>query len=226
MSSIADHLDTIHAKIAAACAKSGRDIAKVELLAVSKTFPPEVIREAADAGQSLFGENRVQEALAKIPQLPSHLRWHLIGPLQSNKVRKILPHIEAIHSVGNLEIAQDINRIAAELGLRPQVYLEINLAEESTKHGFTIKDLPAQIEILWALDRLEIQGLMCIPPFDPEPEKSRRYFSQLRELRDRLEGGAKGTLPALSMGMSHDYTVAIEEGATIVRVGSAIFGGR
>lgn len=226
MSSVADHLDTIHAKIAAACERSGRIAAEVELLAVSKTFPAAVIQEAVDAGQTLFGENRVQEVLGKIPQLPAHLRWHLIGPLQSNKVRKILPHVEAIHSVGTIEIAADIQRIATELDLRPLVYLEINLAEESTKHGFCLKDLPTQIGKLLSMDRLKIQGLMCIPPFDPDPEASRRYFTQLREQRDHLQTTAGCLLPGLSMGMSHDYAVAIEEGATIVRVGSAIFGGR
>ncbi|MCB1209701.1 MAG: YggS family pyridoxal phosphate-dependent enzyme [Verrucomicrobiales bacterium] len=226
MSSVAEHLAIIHTKIAAACMRSGRRETSVELMAVSKTFPPTVIQEAVDAGQTLFGENRVQEVLGKIPQLPSHLRWHLIGPLQSNKVRKILPHVEAIHSVGTLSIANDIQRIADELGIRPTVYLEINLADESTKHGFAVKDLPAQTEELFSLDRLEIQGLMCIPPFDPDPEKSRRYFTQLRQVRDQLEAGANRSLPGLSMGMSHDYHVAIEEGATIVRVGSAIFGGR
>lgn len=226
MSVIADHLEAIRQRLADACARAGRKVEAVELLAVSKTFPVEVIEEAVDAGQTLFGENKVQELLAKQPALPSRLRWHIIGHLQSNKVRKILPVVQAIHSVDSVDLARDINRIGAELGLFPKVYLEVNVAAESTKYGFKPESLKQQLEELYALDRLEIQGLMCIPPFEPNPEASRKYFTFLRGLRDELEKIGGAPLPRLSMGMSHDFEIAIEEGSTIVRVGSAIFGSR
>lgn len=223
---IADHLQDIRERIAAAALRSNRKPEDIELLAVSKTFPVEAIQEAIDAGQTLFGENKVQELLAKQPLLPSKLRWHLIGHLQSNKVRKVLPVADAIHGVDSLALAQDIHRIAGELGLFPKVYLEVNLAAESTKHGFMPEALKQQLEALYSLDRLYIQGLMCIPPFDANAEQTRKYFVTLRGLRDELETLGGAPLPKLSMGMSHDFEVAIEEGSTLVRVGSAIFGAR
>ena len=226
MNELSERLQAIRERITAAAQRSGRDPASVELLAVSKTFPVEAIREAVDAGQLLFGENKVQEILAKAPQLPANLHWHLIGHLQSNKVRKVLPLVQAIHSIGSLDLARDVDRIAAELGLFPKVYIEVNLAAESSKHGFTAEQLRSNLEALYALKRLEIQGLMCIPPFDDDAEKSRPYFVQLRSLRDELVQLGGAPLPLLSMGMSHDFEIAIEEGATIVRVGSAIFGDR
>lgn len=226
MSTLAERLEQIRTRIALAASRSGRPADSVELVAVSKTQPPEALREAFAAGQILFGENRVQEILAKQPLLPSVLRWHLIGPLQSNKVRKVLPRVEMIESVHSLDIARDINRIAAELGLHPRVLLEVNVAAESSKHGFSAEVLKARLEELYALDRLYIQGLMCIPPPAAEPEKSRSYFVRLRALRDELEQLGGAPLPELSMGMSHDFEVAVEEGATLVRVGSALFGAR
>lgn len=227
MSDLADRLHAIRERLRIACERSGRDVSSVDLLAVSKTFPVEAIREAMDAGQLLFGENKVQEVLAKAPELPSKLRWHLIGHLQSNKVRKILPLVDAVHSVDSIDLARDIQRIGGELGLFPKVYLEVNLAAESTKYGFKPAELrEGGLDALYEMDRLHIQGLMCIPPFDPMPEKTRPYFATLRTLRDELEKLVGAPLPKLSMGMSHDFEVAIEEGATIVRVGSAIFGDR
>jgi pyridoxal phosphate enzyme (YggS family) len=223
---IATRLQTIRDRIAAATRRAGRDSDSAQLLAVSKTQPVELIHEAMEAGQLLFGENRVQEVLAKQPVLPAKLRWHLIGPLQSNKIRKILPLVEVIHSVDSLSIAKDINRIASELGLHPKVYLEINVGAESSKHGFDPSAIREQLATLYTLDRLYIQGLMCIPPFDADPEKSRPYFGMLRELRDELEKQGGAPLPHLSMGMSHDFEAAIEEGSTMVRVGTAIFGDR
>jgi len=226
MNDLSDRLQAIRDRISAAAQRCGRDPASIELLAVSKTFPVEAIREAVAAGQLLFGENKVQEILAKAPQLPANLHWHLIGHLQSNKVRKVLPHVKAIHSIGSLDLARDVDRIATELGLFPQVYLEVNVGEESSKHGFSAEQLRANLEALYAFKRLEIQGLMCIPPFDPDPTLSRPYFTKLRTLRDELEQRGGAPLPRLSMGMSHDFDIAVEEGATIVRVGSAIFGAR
>lgn len=226
MSDLADRLQEIRSRLAAAEQRSGRTPGGVDLLAVSKTYPVEVIQQAVDAGQIEFGENRVQEIVLKQPQLPAKLQWHLIGPLQSNKVRKVLPLVQMIHAVDSVDIARDINRIAGELGLHPKVLIEINLAAESSKHGFTAQVIREKLEELYSLDRLYIQGVMCIPPFDPVAEKSRHYFVQLREIRDELEKLGGAPLPVLSMGMSHDYEVAVEEGATIVRVGSAIFGAR
>ncbi len=226
MSSIANNLAAIQDRLVEAVKRAGRKAGEVELLAVSKTFPVETIQEAVEAGQSLFGENKVQELLAKQPALPSRLRWHIIGHLQANKVRKVLPVVEAVHSVDSLDLARDINRIGGELGLFPKVYLEVNVAAESTKFGFTPMSLREQLDSLYGLDRLEVQGLMCIPPFSANPEDSRKYFVALRTLRDELEKLGGAPLPKLSMGMSHDFEVAVEEGATIVRVGSAIFGGR
>ena len=223
---IHDNIALVKSKIAEAAARSGRRGEEVLLMAVTKTFHADTIREALDAGLHLFGENRVQELLAKRPLLPSNLQWHLIGHLQSNKVRKALPAVDAIHSVDKVEIAADINRVAAELGLFPKVYLEVNVAGESTKFGFDPIRLEAALESLLALDRLEIQGLMCVPPYTENAEDNRKHFIRLHELRDHLEQSAGVKLPGLSMGMSGDYAVAVEEGATIVRVGSAIFGGR
>ncbi len=226
MNKLSNRLQVIRERIHTAAVRCGRDPATVELLAVSKTHPVAVIQEAVEAGQLLFGENKVQEILAKAPQLPAELHWHLIGHLQSNKVRKVLPLVKAIHSIDSLDLARDVNRIATELGLTAQVYLEVNLAEESTKHGFKVEYVRANLEALHALDRLSIQGLMCIPPFEADPELSRPYFTRLRELRDELEKSSGKLLPLLSMGMSHDFEIAIEEGATLVRVGSALFGER
>lgn len=226
MVSVANNLAAVRERLASAIERSGRRPDAVQLLAVSKTFPAEVVQQAVDAGQTLFGENKVQELLAKQPVLPSRLRWHIIGHLQSNKVRKALPVVEAIHSVDTLEIAADIDRVGGELGLFPKVYLEVNVAAESTKFGFQPKALREQLEALYALDRLEIQGLMCIPPVSANAEDSRRHFVFLRGLRDELEKLGGAPLPGLSMGMSHDFEIAAAEGSTIVRVGGAIFGAR
>jgi pyridoxal phosphate enzyme (YggS family) len=198
----------------------------VTLVAVSKTHSPEEVGEAIDAGQLLFGESRVQEARAKIPLLPGRARWHFIGHLQKNKLRHALPLFELFHGVDSLELARDLNRIAAEAGVFPKLLLEVNVAGESTKFGFPPPKLREQLEELLALDRLQIEGLMCIPPPGPRPEDSRKYFATLRDLRDALQTEARLPLPQLSMGMSGDYAVAVEEGATLVRVGTAIFGER
>lgn len=221
-----DRLTAIRARLHSAATRAGRDPATVELLAVSKTFPIEAIQEAVEAHQTLFGENRVQEILTKAPALPSLLRWHLIGHLQTNKIRKILPHVEAIQSLDSLDLARNIQRIAAQLNLHPKVYLEVNIGTETSKHGFSPEGLKAQFDDLLSLDRLQIQGLMAIPPFEENPEATRPHFIALRHLRDHLQTRSGRPLPALSMGMSHDFEIAIEEGSTLIRVGTAIFGGR
>ena len=226
MSEIAEHLAGILERLKTACQKAGRAGEAARLLAVSKTFPVGAVREAAAAGQELFGESRVQEAVEKIPQLPSRLRWHFIGHLQKNKIRKILPLVEALHSVDSVELAADIERIGTELGLRPRVFLQVNIAADASKFGFQPEVLRGEMERILALRRLEVVGLMTIPPLVPEAEMSRRHFAALREFRDALEREFGVGLPELSMGMSGDFEVAAEEGATLVRVGSAIFGGR
>ncbi len=226
MIEIHEALETVRLNIAAAAARADRSADDVVLVAVSKTYSPERIAEAIAAGQTLFGENKVQEARAKIPQLPGSTRWHCIGHLQKNKIRHALPLFEMIESVDSLDLAREIDRIAAEIGANPRVLLEVNVAGESSKHGFSPTDLEFAMEELLALPRLQIEGLMTIPPLAPEPEDSRRHFVALRELRTRLEANWNAGLPELSMGMSNDYEVAVEEGATYVRVGSAIFGAR
>jgi PLP dependent protein len=226
MSSIAENLEHVREQIANAAANSGRSADDVELVAITKTHPAEKVREAVEAGQTLFGESRVQEARAKIPELSSNIRWHFVGHLQKNKVRQALPLFEMIHSVDSLALAQDINRIAEEEGLYPQVLLEVNVAGEGSKFGFAPDKLREQMEALLALPRLSIEGLMCIPPLAVESEDSRKFFVQVRELRDSLEKEFNMKLPQLSMGMTQDFPIGIEEGATLVRVGTAIFGER
>jgi pyridoxal phosphate enzyme (YggS family) len=222
----AENLEIVRSRIASAATRVGRNPADVELVAISKTYPAELVREVAEAGQELFGESRVQEALVKIPELPGRLRWHFIGHLQANKVRKALPLFELIHGVDTMEISRDIDRIAAELGLHPRVLLEVNVSGEGSKHGFTPEALERGLEELLALPRLQVEGFMTMAPLAEEAEASRPCFAALRSLRDRLAAQAGIPFPALSMGMSGDYEVAVEEGATLVRVGSAIFGGR
>lgn len=224
--SIAERLDLINEGIATAARRAGRAPDEVTLVAVSKKVGAERLAEAAEAGVRVFGESRVQEAAEKIPVLPSRLVWHFIGNLQSNKVRRALPLFPLIHSVGSLDLARDIDRIAAECGLFPKILLEVNLAGEATKHGFTANSLRDALDALLDLERIEIQGLMAIPPFRPEPEEARADFAAIRAFRDDLVASSGIPLPALSMGMSHDYGVAVEEGATHVRVGSALFGSR
>ena len=226
MDTPSNRLIEIRDRLATAARKAGRDPESIELMAVSKNFPAAVVREVAEAGQLLFGENRVQEAEGKIPELPGRLRWHLIGHLQSNKIRKALPLFECIHSIDSLDLARAVNRVAAELGVFPKVYLQANLAKEASKYGFSEADFEQCLDELLGLDHLEILGLMTIPPVRPDPEVSRADFAALRDLRDRLAVRAGIPLGGLSMGMSDDFPVAIEEGATVVRVGSALFGAR
>jgi hypothetical protein len=226
MSSIAGNLDQVRARIAAAAERSGRSGDAVILVAVSKTFPAATVAEAVAAGQTVFGENRVQEGLAKIPELPGDLEWHLIGPLQRNKIRKALPLFRWIETVDSLERARDIDRIAGELGLRPRALLQVNISDDDAKAGFPADQVRRDLEELLQLEHLEIRGLMTIPRFERDPEDSRPYYAGLRELRDDLAEADAALLPDLSMGMSHDFEVAIEEGATLVRVGSSIFGER
>ena len=226
MALIAENLERVREQIAQAAAKAGRSADELELVAISKTHDAAKVREAIEAGQRLFGESRVQEARAKIPELPSNLRWHFVGHLQKNKIRHALPLFELTHSVDSLALAEDVNRIAEEDGLHPRVLLEVNVAGEGSKFGFQPDRLRAEMESLLALPRLSILGLMTIPPIAEEAEASRKYFVQLRELRARLQTEFHVDLAQMSMGMTQDFAVAVEEGATLVRVGTAIFGER
>jgi pyridoxal phosphate enzyme (YggS family) len=226
MDEIAENLERVRSQIADAAKKSGRAFNDIELVAISKTHEAEKVRAAFDAGQPLFGESRVQEARAKIPLLPSAARWHFVGRLQKNKVRHALPLFELFHSVDSIELAREMNRIAGEEGLHSRVLLEVNVAGEGSKIGFAPDSLRTEMDALLELPRLTIEGLMTIPPLAPEAETSRQYFSALRDLRDELAAQFQVGFPQLSMGMSGDFPVAIEEGATLVRVGTAIFGKR
>jgi pyridoxal phosphate enzyme (YggS family) len=230
--SIAENIALVRERIAAAAQRAGRRPEEISLMAVTKTFPPDRIREAYDAGLRLFGENRVQEFAGKAIAL-SHLsdaEWHLIGHLQSNKVAKAAELFAAVDSADSLRLAQRLNASAQQLGKSLNVLIEINVGGEAAKSGLS-PDSPVLEEILNAapqLPHLEVCGLMSIPPFTDDPQQARPYFCKLRELRDLI---AARRLPAvsmevLSMGMSHDFEVAIEEGSTCVRVGTAIFGER
>jgi len=224
--SLADNLEKVQQRIRAACERSGRAPDSIRLLAVSKTHPPETIRAAADCGQVYFGENKVQEARAKIPLCPGRLHWHFIGHLQSNKCRDAVELFEMVESVDSLALAQELNRRAEPAAKTVPVLLEVNLAGEASKFGYSPEKLLADLKELNALPRLEIQGLMTVPPWTGEPEKARPHFRRLRELKAQAETVLGAPLPHLSMGMSGDFEIAIEEGATIVRVGTALFGAR
>ena len=226
MADVAASLSQVRERIQAACLRAGRDVSGVELIAVSKTIPVELIREAVAAGQRVFGESRQQEAEPKVAALPAILNWHFIGRVQRNKVRKLLPVFEVIHALDSLRLATHLAEVAGECGVFPKVFLQVNVAGEASKGGFEPDELRACLGGLLALPRMEILGLMTIPPAAPEAEAARPWFSKLRQLRDTLEHDHQVSLPGLSMGMSGDYEVAIEEGATHVRVGSAIFGSR
>jgi PLP dependent protein len=226
MQAISENLAHVLSAISDAARQAGRSPDSVRLIAVSKTHPVEVIQEAIEAGQLTFGENRVHEAQPKISALPAKLHWHLIGHLQSNKARLALPLFELIHGVDSLELLAHINHVAGDLGLFPRVLLQVNVAAEASKFGFAPGKLLDLVEEIVKFDRVQIDGLMTIPPLAPAAEHSRRYFVTLRELRDKLAAEFRFPLPELSMGMSSDFRVAVEEGATMVRVGTAVFGER
>jgi hypothetical protein len=222
----AENLKTIQQRIRAACERAGREPNSITLLAVSKAHPPETIKAAADLGLFFFGENKVQEAKAKIPLCPGKLRWHFIGHLQSNKCRDAVELFEMIQSVDSLSLAKEISKRCEQAAKRMPVLLEVNLADEASKFGYKPEKLLGELKEINFLQRLEIRGLMTVPPWSPEAEDSRRYFRQLREFKTQCEQIISSPLPHLSMGMSGDFEVAIEEGATIVRIGTALFGPR
>jgi pyridoxal phosphate enzyme (YggS family) len=212
--------------IAEACRRAGRDPAGVTLLAVAKTVAPERLRAAVAAGLDLLGENRVQEAEAKAPLVPG-ARWHLIGPLQSNKARRAVELFEVVETVDSVDLARRLDRLAGELGRTPlPVYLQVNVDRDPAKAGFRPDTVEADIEALAGLSNLRLLGLMTVGRLVATAEEARPTFVRLRELSERLRACAPALGPGLSMGMTDDYPVAVEEGATIVRVGRALFGER
>jgi len=226
MADIEQQLHEIRDRISAACSRSRRDPAEVNLIAVSKTFPEADIRTAVELGQVLFGESRLQEAAPKVEALPQHLEWHFIGRVQKNKVRKILPLFETVHAVDSMKLAAYMDDVAKDLDLRPNIFLQVNQAGEESKGGFSPDSLLEALPEISELKHIEVVGLMSIPPAVENPEDSRHWFAGLRELSSEIRQKSGLKLPYLSMGMSGDFEVAVEEGATHVRVGSSIFGKR
>ncbi|MGJ8725830.1 MAG: YggS family pyridoxal phosphate-dependent enzyme [Roseibacillus sp.] len=224
--SIAQRLTEVKEHLGEAVKRSGRSVGDVELLAVSKTYPAEVVAEVVEAGQKMLGENRVQEALEKQVLLPSGIAWHLIGPLQRNKVRKVVGQFACLQGIDSLKLASAVARVAGELNVEQSIFLQVKVGGEDSKSGFEPSDLLAQAEELADLKSLKVQGLMAIPPPVRNSEEARPYFAEVRELRDQLSSKSGLVLPQLSMGMSGDFEAAIAEGSTMVRIGSAIFGKR
>jgi pyridoxal phosphate enzyme (YggS family) len=221
-------LSRVRERLARAASRAGRDPSSVRLIAVSKTFSSQYVRAAADAGQLDFGENKVQEGLEKMAETADlALRWHLIGHLQSNKAKPAIG-FHSIHSIDSQSLLQKIDNAASAAGRQVEVLLQVDLAQESTKFGVRPEALRATLEVAGQCRALRLTGLMLLPPAFDDPEGARPYFAALRRLRDDLvrEGRDRATLTELSMGMSHDFEIAVEEGATMVRVGSAIFGAR
>ena len=226
---IADRLAEVRGRIAAAARSAGRDPSSIRLVAVSKTFPIDAIRDAYAAGQREFGENRVQEALEKIAASGDlEIRWHLLGHLQTNKAKKAAPAFSTIHSVDSVELLQKIDAAAADTGRAPELLIQVDLAGEATKFGIPPADVPRLFDAALRCHAARVAGLMTLPPIPESPEDARPWFRRLRELRDewRAAGVPPSMLAELSMGMSGDFEVAIEEGSTMVRIGTAIFGSR
>ena len=220
VSAIADNIKVIDQRIHAAAQRAGRARSEITLISVSKAIEPDLIEVALQAGQTIFGESKVQEAKAKIPVVSSRARWHLIGHLQTNKARDAVALFEVIHSVDSVKLADELNKWSERAGKTQAILLEVNVSGEASKFGLKPEDLEFTLRAVNQLPRLEVRGLMTIAPYTKQAAEARPYFRRLRELRDALG------LRDLSMGMSHDFEVAIEEGATMVRIGTAIFGER
>ncbi len=219
-------LDDVRGRISAACERAHRNPEEVEIVGVVKTFGPDAVRDAWESGIRIMGENRVQEAAAKIPECVAGPEWHLIGHLQKNKVRHALPLFSCIHSVDSLELLDQIARVADETGARPRILLEVNVSGESSKFGLRPENAPAVIERALSASSVTLEGFMTMAPIAPDKELTRPVFARLRACRDRWETQFGATFPRLSMGMSGDFEVAVEEGATWVRIGTALFGDR
>ena len=226
--SVAENLKAVMDRIAAAAKRAGRDPSSVRLVTVTKTVAPERIREAVAAGAAILGENRVQEAKEKIEALGTIASWHLIGRLQTNKAKYAVRLFDLIHSVDTIGLARELDKQAAKTGKVQDVLIEVSIAGEASKAGMAVREAPALVRGVASLRHVRVRGLMTMPPYSEDPEASRPFFSVLRELAEAV---AKESIPGvsmdeLSMGMSGDFEVAIEEGATLVRVGTAIFGER
>ncbi len=226
--SIADNIRTVIDRIATAATRAGRDPASVRLVVVTKTIDGARVKEAVDTGAMVLGENRVQEAKEKIEKLGNPASWHLVGHLQTNKARNAVNYFELIHSMDNLALAKEIDKQAAKIGKKQDVLVEVNIGGEASKAGMTVRNAPVLVREAAKLSHIAIQGLMTMPPYSENPEDSRPYFRVLKELAESIAGeNIPGvSMQELSMGMSGDFEVAIEEGATMVRVGTAIFGDR
>jgi pyridoxal phosphate enzyme (YggS family) len=220
------NLAGIRQRIEAACARADRSPDSVTLLAVTKAHPPETVNRAAELGLTVFGENKVQEAKAKIPLCSGRLHWHMIGHLQTNKCRDAVALFEMIQSVDSLHLAEEINKRADAAAKTMPVLLEVNAVGEASKFGYSPEKLLLDLPALNALRRIEIHGLMTVPPYTTDPQRLRPVFRAMRELKQRAEELLGAPLPHLSMGMSDDFEVAIEEGSTIIRIGTALFGPR
>lgn len=228
MNTIRDHLNEVRENIQKACEKAGRSPQEVTLIAVSKTKPLFMLEEAYEAGARDFGENKVQEILEKHPKMPEDARFHMIGHLQRNKVKQVLPHAVLIHSVDSLRLAEQIDQDAQKLGITADILLEVNVAKEESKFGMMPEKVPEMVEQIAAFSHLRIKGLMTIAPFVDDPEKNRPVFQKLYQLsvdikKKNIDNVNMGVL---SMGMTGDYQVAVEEGSTMIRVGTGIFGAR
>lgn len=225
MSTIAENIKNVQNRIKKAAEKVGRDAKDIKLVTVTKTVDVNRIKEAIESGLSIFGENRVQEALPKLKEIEKEVSWHFIGHLQTNKVKHAVQLFDMIQSIDSTALAEELNKQAAKINKIQDALIEVKLSEEETKHGVPKNELMELLESTRDMKNLNILGLMTIPPFFDDAEKTRPYFRRLRELRD--DAGKRGfKLPELSMGMSHDFEIAIEEGATMVRIGTAIFGER
>ncbi|RME65863.1 MAG: YggS family pyridoxal phosphate-dependent enzyme, partial [Nitrospirae bacterium] len=225
---IIQNISEIYKRVSHAAMRAGRDPQEVKVMAVTKTVGPELVLEAVEAGIRLIGENYVQEAEKKAEalkgKLPETVSWHLIGHLQKNKVKKAVNLFDVIESLDSIELAERINRMAKDLGKFQRVLVQVKLAEEVTKSGIPEDRVQELLDAVSQMEHLRVEGLMLLPPFFEDPEKTRPFFRRLRQLRDQLHEKGYTFLKELSMGMSHDYEVAVEEGATVVRIGTAIFG--
>ena len=224
---ILENLRTIQQKIERSAERAGRSPSEVTVVLVTKNVPPERIREAFDAGSRDFGENRVQEFLTKKAALPSEIRWHFVGHLQTNKVKSLLGEMELLHSLDRLALAEEIEKQAEKRSLEVKALVQVNTSGEATKSGFAPEEVEAAFQKLCALPRIKLQGLMTIGPLTDQPEAIRASFRKLRALRNQLQEKFPSVqLSHLSMGMSGDYEIAVEEGATLLRIGTAVFGER
>ena len=224
--SIENRLNQVKTRIRDACRRADRDPDEVHLLVVSKTHGPERVRDAADCGLMVFGENRIQEANQKIPNCPGHLSWHMVGHLQTNKVKYAVRLFQMIHSVDSLKLLAAINTSCEMKGVVMPVCLEVNVSGESSKFGLAPESVPEILSAANGFMHVDVVGLMTIPPIAEDTEETRPYFKKLRELRDKWRDATGFMLSELSMGMSHDFEIAIEEGATWIRLGTVIFGKR